>query len=145
MHEFLAKAAERYELVLFSPSHQYYVDAVLDIIDPDRQLFKHIVPRKHCVKIDDMYIKPLKALGRDIRRTVIVDNSSFCFCKELGNGIPIVPFFDNKNDLELLMLLGYLEQLESVSDVREFNKKHFKLHRYAKHKDLKHLYDDLFQ
>lgn len=90
-------------------------------------------------------MKPLQVLNRDLSRLVIIDNSAICFCKDLDNGIPIVSFFDNKNDLELLMLLGYLEQLENAVDVREFNRKHLKLYKYSRHDNLKSLYDDLFE
>lgn len=131
--------------MLFSPSHQSYVNAVLREIDPERRFFHYVIPRKHCIKFGDFYLKPLQVLNRDPKRTVIVDNSAICFCKDLASGVPIVSFFDNKQDLELLMLLGYLEQLERAADVREFNKKHFKLHKYARQKDLKSLYDDLFE
>lgn len=116
----------------------------MDKIDPDRKFFHFVIPRKHCIKVEDFYIKPLQILNRNPNRVIIVDNSDICFCKDLDNGVPIVSFFDNKDDLELLMLLGYLEQLENVTDVREFNKKHFKLYKYSRHKDLKSLYDDLF-
>lgn len=120
------------------------MDAVLEKIDPERKFIHYIVPKRHCIQIKNHYIKPLQIFNRDPKRLVIVDNSAICFCKDLDNGIPIVSFFDNKNDLELLMLLGYLEQLEHADDVQEVNKKHFKLHKYAKHKDLKSLYVDLF-
>ena len=145
MQEFLAKAAERFELILFSPSHTSYVQAVLDIIDPNRNLFSHVLTRRHCIKVEDAYIKPLFVLDRNMKRTILVDNSTICFSADLANGVPIVPYFDNKDDIELLMLLGYLEQLERVEDVRISNRKHFKLHRYSKHKGLKSLYDDLFK
>lgn len=120
------------------------MDAVLDKIDPERKFFKFVIPRKHCIKFEDFYIKPLQVINRDLSRMVIIDNSSICFCKDLDNGIPIVSFFDNKTDLELLMLLGYLEQLENVADVREFNRKHLKLYKYSRYKDLKSVYDGLF-
>ena len=35
---------------------------------------------------------------------IIVDNSSLSFCKNLNNGIPIIPFYDDKYDRELLEL-----------------------------------------
>lgn len=39
---------------------------------------------------------------------VLVDNSAYCYYPQLDNGIPIIPFYDNKKDKELLFLTDYL-------------------------------------
>ena len=142
--EFLKEASTLYELVLFSASHRYYVKAVLKAIDPDGIFFSYVIPSKHCVKVDGQVLKPLRILNRDPRKVLIVDHSSFAFCKDVDNGVPIVPFSDNPDDIELLLLLGYLKKAAESSDVRKFNRRHFKLHKYGKSEDLKNLYDVLF-
>ena len=45
----------------------------------------------------------------------------------MENGIPIIPFYDNKNDDELLKLSSYLKKL-AIEDIQETNKSTFKLH-----------------
>ncbi len=45
----------------------------------------------------------------------------------MEHGIPIIPFYDNKNDQELLKLSIYLKKLVN-DDIQETNKKTFKLH-----------------
>lgn len=142
--EFLEEVSKSFELILFSSSHKCYVNAVLKVIDPENKYFKYIIPAKHCIKFDKYHIKSLKVFNRDLKSMLIVDHLSFAFCKNLDNGIPIVPFSDNKDDIELLLLLGYLKKIQWEKDVRKLNRKHFKLYKYAKSNDLKTLYDGLF-
>jgi CTD small phosphatase-like protein 2 len=49
---------------------------------------------------------------------VIVDNSSISYAIQPENGIPIIPFYDNNKDRELVTLLPFLRELITLSDVR---------------------------
>lgn len=69
-----------------------------------------------------MYIKDLRVINRDLSKVVIIDNSPCNFAWNIENGIPIIPFFDNKNDKELYNLYNYLINLKNCKDVREYNK-----------------------
>ena len=53
---------------------------------------------------------------------MIVDNSVYSFACHIDNGIPIVPFYDDKEDEEMLHLIYYLNCLAPVEDVREQNR-----------------------
>jgi len=44
----------------------------------------------------------------------------------LDNGIPILNFENDKNDIELLYLIKYLMMIKDFEDVREYNKNLFK-------------------
>lgn len=39
-----------------------------------------------------------------MKKIIIVDNSSLSYCKNLDNAIPIIPFYDDKSDRELVNL-----------------------------------------
>ena len=60
---------------------------------------------------------------------VLVDNATYSFQSNVDNGIPIINFFDNKQDTELRELLGYLKSLYDVPDVRTVNRNYFKFHK----------------
>lgn len=65
-----------YEVVIFTAALQDYADFILDKIDPDRQLIKHRLYRQHTTfkEKEGVYLKDLSRLGRDLRRTMILDN-----------------------------------------------------------------------
>lgn len=74
---------------------------------------------------------------------VLVDNAPYSYIFQLENGIPILPYFSGE-DTELIQLEKYLEEMVKCKDVREFNKKHFKLHRYEEYEDVEELAKDLY-
>ena len=66
--------------------------------------------------------------SRRLEDIVIVDNAVYSFGYQLENGIPIIPFYDDKRDEELLHLTQYLECLfRTGGDVRDHNRKAFQL------------------
>ena len=51
-------------------------------------------------------MKNLEVLGnRDLKNVVIIDNAVYSFGYHLDNGIPMVPFYDNRADKELVLLM----------------------------------------
>jgi len=128
---FLRALKKHFEVISFTASVQEYADNILKYIDPKDEFFDHRFYRQSCVVTpDNIFMKDLRVLGnRDLKNLVLVDNSPYSFGPQLGNGIPIVPFFNNKKDRELLDLQDYLCSKEMVEckDVREVNKKVYKL------------------
>jgi RNA polymerase II subunit A small phosphatase-like protein len=69
--KFLAKAAEHFEVVIFTASLKSYADPLIDILAPGLTLQRLF--RRSCRYIDGAYIKDLHRLGRDLNKVVIVD------------------------------------------------------------------------
>jgi CTD small phosphatase-like protein 2 len=60
---------------------------------------------------------------------LIVDNSVCSFGLQLDNGIPIVPYYFDGDDRELVLVAAYVLGLANIRDMREVNKETFKLRK----------------
>ena len=128
MDRFLRAVADKFEVVVFTASQQVYADTLLDIIDPKRELIKHRLFRDSCLLVEGNYLKDLNVLGRDLSKTVLVDNSPHAFGYQVDNGIPIESWFDDPHDTELLKLADFLDTIVDAEDVRPLVRNHFKTH-----------------
>ncbi len=71
-------------------------------------------------------MKDLRVLGnRDLHKVTIIDNHVYSFGFQLDNGIPILPFYNDKDDIELMLLMSYFKKLMKVNDVRSVHRQHF--------------------
>jgi len=136
--EILKEISQHFEVIIFTASHACYANVVLDYLDPQNQYIHHRLFRENCVVTDEgIYIKDLRILGnRNLQDIVLVDNAAYSFGYQIENGIPIIPYYDNKEDEELKHLIPYLKSLAPVRDVRDVNKQAFRMQQYTNHDTL---------
>ena len=67
------------------------------------------------------YLKDISKLGRDLSKTIIVDNASDNFQLQIDNGIFINTWIDDENDTALNDLAPILREIavKNVADVRK--------------------------
>ena len=117
----LERLSKSYELVIFTASHSCYANIVLNLLDPDNKYITARLFREHCVKTSEgIFVKDLRVFAnRKFKNLILVDNAFYSFGYQMYNGIPILPFYEDKRDRELLELADFLERIKGVGDVRE--------------------------
>ncbi len=114
---FLQSLAPHYSLVLFTASVRRYADAVLDLVDPSKLIEKRFF-RSSCLRQNGEFIKDLANVTRDLRRTIIVDNSPLAYSLHDENAVPIETWLDCAEDRELLDLIPFLIAIKNQEDIR---------------------------
>lgn len=106
---FLKQVAQYYEVVIFTAALQDYADYILDRMDTEKCV-SHRLYRQH-TNLDkkcNVYQKDLSRLGRDLSRTLIVDNNAENFQLQPDNGIYIKSWYDDPADRALNQLAPLL-------------------------------------
>ncbi|CAI5472969.1 unnamed protein product [Closterium sp. Yama58-4] len=116
VEEFLRAVAQVYEVVVFTASMAGYANALVDLLDPQRCLVHHRLFRDSCIWWRNSYVKDLTMLGRDLTKTMIVDNSPLSYAFQPENGIAIPSYYDEQGDRELAKLVPVLMKLATVED-----------------------------
>jgi Dullard-like phosphatase family protein len=127
LYKFLKNVGSKYELIIFTAGTQEYADPILDVIEKNEKFFAKRLYRQHTIFMNNTYIKDLTRLGRDLSKTIIVDNMPQNFCLQRENGIFIKNFFgEDKNDTALNDLTHILLKIASNpnNDVRAELKKY---------------------
>jgi len=117
---FLAHVSQLWEVVVFTASTSVYADQVVDIIDPRGQYISKRLFRESCTNVEGNYIKDLASLNRDLKQTIIVDNSPQVFALQVTNGIPIQSWYEDDSDQELSTLTTILDEVLQEDDMRRY-------------------------
>ncbi|KAM5374639.1 hypothetical protein ACJZ2D_006417 [Fusarium nematophilum] len=107
--EFMKRVGELYEV---------YGDPLLDQLDIHK-VVHHRLFRESCYNHQGNYVKDLSQVGRDLKDTIIIDNSPTSYIFHPQHAVPISSWFSDAHDNELLDLIPVLEDLAgpNVADV----------------------------
>lgn len=117
-HEFLQRMNKLYEIICFTASLSKYANPLLDLLDKNKTIRGRLY-REHCVYHNGTYVKDLSLIGRQLRSTLIVDNSKSSFLFQPQCGIPCTNFIDDKSDRELYALADWLEKVADAEDMTQ--------------------------
>jgi Dullard-like phosphatase family protein len=119
LDEFLRHAAALFDVVLFTASESIVTLPVVRQLDPEGKLIHHLLCRNACTERGGLYVKDLARLGRDLSRTVIIDDNPDSFIWQPDNAILVGEFSGwEDHDRELLRLMPILDLLAASHDMR---------------------------
>ena len=124
--QFLSELKNFYEILIFTTGTKEYCDRVLQLLDLDNNLIKYRLYKHHInLKYINTSVKDLSLLGRDLNKTIIIDNLEENFRLQPDNGLPIITWKGDINDYSLKYLAKILKNIviKKVSDVRRIVKK----------------------
>ena len=123
--KFLEEMSEKFEIVIFTAALKNYADSILDLLDPNKKLIKYRLYRQHVSLSGITFCKDLSKIGRDLGRTIIVDNLEDNFKLQPNNGIHIWTWLDDMKDTQLEDLGKILKDLisKNPNDIRPIIKK----------------------
>ena len=130
---FIRKMSKKFNLILFTASDQSYADCILKIIDPFNDIFLLKFYRHNCLVKNNVILKNLEFIyNLNLNKTVFIDNSPIHFYKNSENIVPIIPFFGDAKDQELIKLEKFLKFLFNKKDFRDTIKDTFFINEFFK-------------
>jgi CTD small phosphatase-like protein 2 len=118
LYQFLERVGQVFEVVIFTASEKAYANMVLNRIDPGRQFIHHRLFRDSCIPLKGNYVKDLGMLGRDLDKTIIIDNNLLAFWLNVDSAIPIQSFSGDKSDTELYKLIELIDYSINIGYIK---------------------------
>lgn len=101
--EFLRVMSNYYEIVIFTAGTEEYANWALSFLE-NQHFISHRLFRQHALPYNGFYIKDLSRIGRDLSKTIIVDNIAENYMLQPYNGIHIRTWFSDPQDTCLFVL-----------------------------------------
>ena len=119
--DFLNELNDLYEIITFTAGTKEYADMILNQLDINNNIFKYRLYRQHITILEFNIFKDLSKIGRDLSKTIIIDNLRENFKMHPNNGIFIKTWTSDINDIQFRDLKKILKDIVqyNVNDVRE--------------------------
>ena len=105
--------APHFEIVMFTASLSKYAGPLFKRLDPQGTLIDFCLFREHCTvvpngKNNELFVKDLSRLGRDLKDVIIVDNSPAAYLYHPMNALPSLNWYSDMKDTELKQFIPVL-------------------------------------
>jgi Dullard-like phosphatase family protein len=138
---FIEKLKDLYEIIIFTNGTKLYCDRIIDLIDPKRENIKYRLYRSHSINKDnDIYLKDLSLLGRDLSKIIIIDDLKKNYKLQEDNGLPITSWMGDLNDTELKDLIPILRRI-AIDEVKDTRKIIIKIKKILSNKNTDNYYN----
>lgn len=116
---FLETMGRKFDIGLFTASRRQYAEVIANWLDAKRNVIQYVFHRDHCIRTNGRMVKDLKAIGCDVKTTIIIDNLPSCFENQSRNGLPCKSFYGGEVDTELQKLMELLIEMDTThGDIR---------------------------
>ena len=106
--DFLKEISKYYEIIIFTSSPKIYADKILNKIDINGNLISHRLYRNHVIYENGKSAKNLNMIGRDLTKTIFIDNLMSNAKYNLNNLCPITTWISDIFDDKLIKLKNKL-------------------------------------
>jgi Dullard-like phosphatase family protein len=118
--QFIIDLKPFYEIVIFTAAMKNYADWIIDRLDTHKMI-SHRLYRCSTKNHNGVFIKDLSKIGRELSKTIIVDNNAENFQYQPENGIFIKSWYDDPSDTALRELSQVLISVSKKNnpDIRD--------------------------
>jgi RNA polymerase II subunit A small phosphatase-like protein len=124
---FLQEMAKYFEVIIYTASLSKYADPLMDMMDPNNFCTARLF-REHCAFVNGVFVKDMSVLGRDMKDTILIDNSPTSYMLQPECGVPILSWYDDMSDRVLLDYIPMLIEMSRVNEIRDVIPKCVKNH-----------------
>ena len=111
MFEFLNQIQEYCEIVIFTAATKEYADLILDSLEINKKYFDYRLYRQHTSFHGISIVKDLSWIGRNLDKTIIIDNIADNFKLQYSNGLYIKTWTGDTKDEEFMALKEQLFEI----------------------------------
>lgn len=121
--------AKYYEVIIYTASISKYADPLMDQMDPEGLCTARLF-REHCAYVNGIFVKDMSVLGRDMKDTILIDNSPTSYMLQPECGLPILSWYEDMNDRVLMDYLPLLIEMAKIDEIRDCIPKFVRNHNF---------------
>ena len=96
--DFLNSVNEYYEVISFTKGNENYSNQIINLIESNEKYFDYCLHKDNATYLNEEYYKDINKIGRNVKKTIIIDDKNNNLGIEDENTIFIKSFIFNEND-----------------------------------------------